>query len=112
MKMCLLQDVINTGNSTSAEHFVDLLLPVLIDHLQMLEQIVDELLVKKKCERMVKAINVLTNILFVCLLAIYYSSNMICCKMLKEISILGHFGSFNDSTAVILLRTVIFKDLK
>ena len=69
--MSLLQDVINSGNSTLAEHFVDLLLPVLLDHLQMPEQIVDELLVKKKCERMVKAINVLTNILFICLLAVH-----------------------------------------
>uniref|UniRef100_A0A8B9U6V8 Cellular inhibitor of PP2A n=1 Tax=Anas zonorhyncha TaxID=75864 RepID=A0A8B9U6V8_9AVES len=55
----VFEDAINSGNSASAEHFVDLLLPVLLDHLQMPEQIVDELLVKKKCERMVKAINVL-----------------------------------------------------
>ncbi|KAM6140652.1 protein CIP2A [Pterocles gutturalis] len=61
----IFEDAINTGTSTSAEHFVDLLVPVLLDHLQMPEQIVDELLVKKKCERMVKAINVLTNILFI-----------------------------------------------
>ncbi|KFQ16512.1 Protein CIP2A, partial [Leptosomus discolor] len=60
----VFEDVINSGNSASAQHFVDLLLPVLLDHLQMLEQIVDELLVKKKCERMVKALNVLRNILF------------------------------------------------
>ncbi|KFP79713.1 Protein CIP2A, partial [Acanthisitta chloris] len=61
----IFEDVTNSGKSISAEHFVDLLLPVLLDHLQMPEQIVDELLVKKKCERMVKAINVLTNILFI-----------------------------------------------
>ncbi|KAM6319600.1 protein CIP2A [Podargus strigoides] len=64
----IFEDVINTGIGTSAEHFVDLLLPVLLDHLQIPEQIVDELLVKKKCERMVKAINVLANILFILLL--------------------------------------------
>ncbi|XP_032909513.1 protein CIP2A [Catharus ustulatus] len=56
----IFEDVINNKNGESPEHFTDLLLPVLLDHLQMPEQIVDELLVKKKCERMVKAINVLT----------------------------------------------------
>ncbi|OXB69593.1 UNVERIFIED_CONTAM: hypothetical protein H355_007354, partial [Colinus virginianus] len=38
----VFEDVISSGNSASAEHFVDLLLPVLLDHLQMPEQIVDE----------------------------------------------------------------------
>ncbi|KFP65982.1 Protein CIP2A, partial [Cariama cristata] len=61
----IFEDIINSGNSASARHFLDLLLPVLLDHLQMPEQTVDELLVKKKCERMVKAIDVLTNILFI-----------------------------------------------
>ncbi|XP_005038823.1 PREDICTED: protein CIP2A [Ficedula albicollis] len=56
----IFEDVINNKNGESPEHFMDLLLPVLLDHLQMPEQIVDELLVKKKCERMIKAINVLT----------------------------------------------------
>ncbi|XP_058692344.1 protein CIP2A isoform X2 [Poecile atricapillus] len=44
----IFEDVINNKNGKSAEHFMDLLLPVLLDHLQMPEQIVDELLVKKK----------------------------------------------------------------
>lgn len=91
--MSLLQDAINSGNSSSAEHFVDLLLPVLLDHLQMPEQIVDELLVKK-CERMAKAIDVLTNILFVCLSTVNLFLTIICSKIVDKMSILGDFNIF------------------
>ncbi|NWU93393.1 CIP2A protein, partial [Upupa epops] len=66
----IFEDVIHSRKSSSAEHFVDLLLPVLIDHLEMPEQSVDELLMKKKCERMAKAIDVLTNILLIFLVAL------------------------------------------
>lgn len=62
-EMFLLQDVIDAGNSALAERFVDLLLPSLLDNLHFLDQKVDDLLAKKKCERMIKAIDILINIL-------------------------------------------------
>ncbi|NWQ80964.1 CIP2A protein, partial [Columbina picui] len=120
----IFEDVIITGNSTSAEHFVDLLLPVLIDHLQMPEQIVDELLVKKKCERMVKAINVLTNILFVILLCTDDILKMRASKVLTAsqcVSVIEHqftysgidtgFGTKVDSKLCKLAADIILKTL-
>ncbi|XP_042298979.1 protein CIP2A homolog [Sceloporus undulatus] len=55
----ILEDVIDSGNSTIAERFVDLLLPVLLDHLHFPDHILEDALTKKKCERMIKAIDIL-----------------------------------------------------
>ncbi|KAH0624968.1 hypothetical protein JD844_032931 [Phrynosoma platyrhinos] len=59
----ILEDVIDTGNSTIAERFVDLILPVLLDHLHFPDHILEDVLAKKKCERMIKTIDILINIL-------------------------------------------------
>ncbi|XP_033002578.1 protein CIP2A isoform X1 [Lacerta agilis] len=55
----IFEDVIDTSCSAAAERFVDLLLPVLLDHIHLPDHVLEDLLAKKKCERMIGAVDIL-----------------------------------------------------
>ncbi|CAH2223000.1 CIP2A isoform X1 [Pelobates cultripes] len=55
----LFADTIDNANSQPAERVVDLLLPVILDQFLIPDQTLNEVLAKKRCERLSKAVEVL-----------------------------------------------------
>lgn len=53
----------DAGHGAMAERFVNLLLPVLLDHLHFPDHMLEDAFAKKKCQRMIKTIDILINIL-------------------------------------------------
>nr|XP_033797419.1 protein CIP2A isoform X2 [Geotrypetes seraphini] len=55
----IFEDAIDSATCPSAERFLELLLPVILSQLQTPDQITNEVSTKKKCEKQVRAIDVL-----------------------------------------------------